>query len=324
MSNMNFPFVVSPYYTGITLSVPPGKMIADLVLPRVPVGGREFKYQVINSGDFYILPDTQVGRKGIPNQVEFGATEEGSFVLDHGLQDLVPQADIDAARSNMHNWDPVAQATINTTRLVNKSREKRVADLIFNTASYTAANRLTLSGSDQWSDPTSDPIDAILAKFDGMLIRPNKGIFGRLGWSKFRLNPKVTSRLGSALYGNTPTTNAAAPPASLQAVADLLELDEIFVGEDWVNTAKKGQTPVMTRVWGKHAAFIHQEPVVSTTEGIATFGYTAEYGNRRTYTTPMAPGTLGVDGGQSVVVGESLREVLTAQDCGFLFSNIIA
>jgi hypothetical protein len=294
-----------------------------MVLPRVGVGGREFKYQVINTADFYILPDTQVGRKGVPNQVEFGTTEQASFVLDQGLQSLIPQEDIDAASSNLFTWDPVAQATINDTRLIAKKREKRVADLIFNTASYTSANRVTLSGSDQWSDATSDPIDAIIAKLDAMLIRPTMGIFGREGWSKFRFHPKVTSRLGSAIYGNTPTTGAAAPPASLQAVADLLELDEILVGEDWINTAKKGQTPSMQRVWGKHAAFLHQEPVVATTEGIATFGYTAEYGTRVTSTNQMRPGELGLRGGLAVVTGESVREVLTAQDCGFLFSNII-
>ena len=39
-------------------------IIADQLLPRVPVGAPEFKYTVYNKGDRFTLQETMVGRKG--------------------------------------------------------------------------------------------------------------------------------------------------------------------------------------------------------------------------------------------------------------------
>ena len=124
------------------------------------------------------------------------------------------------------------------------------------------------------------------------------------------------------LFRSSPTSNAVGAPASVQAVADLLEIDNLLVGESWVNTAKPGQTASLSRVWGKHMAFLHLNPVANTRGNAITFGYTAEYGNRVSGSMPEPK--VGLRGAQRVRVGESVNEIVSASDVGYFFANCVA
>ena len=320
MAYQNFPFPIQQELTAIALAYSNRSYIADLVLPRVPVGSREFKWLQFNRDELFTVPETMVGRKGVPNEVQFGATEVAGFVKDYGLDDLVPNEDLSAAPAG---YDPLGRAVEGTSELIALDREKRVADLVFNTATYPEANRATLSGTSQWSDYTnSDPYSAIMAARDGMLMPFNTGVIGRLAWSKLRVHPKITAALAPSATGNTGTSNAQGAPATLQAVADLLELDQILVGESWINTAKPGQTASLSRVWGKHMALLHINPIASIRGNAISFGYTAEYGNRVSGSIPEPK--VGLRGAQRVRVGESVNEIVAASDVGYYFQNIVA
>ncbi|MGH2845433.1 MAG: phage capsid protein, partial [Thermoleophilaceae bacterium] len=69
------PFPVQPYLTAIAIAYRNPVLIADEVLPRVPVGVQDFKYLKHNLADGFTIPDTKVGRRAKPNEVEFQATE---------------------------------------------------------------------------------------------------------------------------------------------------------------------------------------------------------------------------------------------------------
>lgn len=320
MAYYNAPFPYQPEYTAIALAYRNRSYIADQVLPRVGVGSREFKWLKYNRDEMFTIPETMVGRNGVPNQVEFGATEESSFVKDYGLDDYVPTDDVNTAPPN---YDPLGRAIEGIAELIALDREKRTADLVFNTSTYPAGNVTTLSGSSQWSDTTSDPYSAIMTALDGMIMRPNTWVIGRAAWTKLRVHPKITAALAPSTAGNSATTNANGAPANAQAVADLFELDQIIVGEAWVNTAKKGQTASMSRLWGKHSAFLHINPLASLTNGAGiTFGATAEYGTRVGGTEPDSE--RGLRGSIRCRAGESVRELIVANDVGYYFANCVA
>jgi hypothetical protein len=203
--------------------------------------------------------------------------------------------------------------------LIALGREVRTSNLVFNAATYPVGRKAILSGTSQWNDYTnSNPVDAIMAALDTCLIRPNKAIFGQAVWTKLRQHPKVTASV-VANGGNASVSGAV---LARQAVAELLELDEVLVGEGWVNLAKKGQTANIVRTWGKHAAFIYQAPVITDPEGVPTFGMTAEYGERVSMTWDDP--SIGLRGGTVVKVGESVRELVTAADTGYFFENAVA
>jgi hypothetical protein len=319
MSYINFPFPTQPEYTAIAVAYTNRAFIADSVLPRVPVGKREFKWFEYNRSDMFRIPPTLVSRKGMPTEVEFGGVEKSGFVKDHGLDDFVPFADTEDA---YEGYDPQANAIEGIMELVGLAREKRTADLVFAPGTYPAANRTTLSGTSQWSHADSDPLKAIQDAMDSMLMRPNQLAISRLGWSSLRRHPKVTAQLVPASTGNSSTTNAQGPNASLQAVQDYLELEAIHVGESFYNTAAEGQTANLSRVWGKHCALLYQRPLASLKGQGITFGATAQLGGR--LGGALFDPNRGMRGGYRCRAGEMVDELIIASDCGYFFQDIIA
>jgi hypothetical protein len=316
------PFVVQPQLTAIALTYRNQRLIADDVLPRVPVDSDVFKYSLFNMADGFTVPDSRVGRKSAVNQIDWTATEQTAATQDFALEDPIPMADIrraQAARAvaGVMPIDPEARSTLLLTDLIALGREVRTANLVFNANSYATANKTTLTGTSQWSDPSSDPVNAILTAADSMIVRPNVMVMGRAVWTKLRQHPKVVAAV-FAMGGNA----ASGGVVSLQAVADLLELDRILVGEGFVNTARKGQSPNMVRVWGKHASLMYQAPVLQSAEGTMTFGFTGQWLGR-VAGTRQDP-NVGIEGGVIVRVGERLKELVVANDVGYFFQNAVA
>jgi hypothetical protein len=307
------PFPVQPTLTAIAVAYRNTELIADSVLPRVPVGAQDFKYLRWTQAEHFTVPNTRVGRRSQPNEVEFTATETSASCDDYGLDYPVPQQDIDNAPPN---YDPVGRATEGVADLIELDREIRAAGLVFGAGNYAAANKATLSGTGQWSDFTnSDPVTAILNAFDAMLYRPNVAVLGQAVWTRLSTHPKVCK----AIFGN----NTDAGIVSRQAFAALLELDEVLVGRGWYNTAVKGQTASLARVWGKHAAFVYRNSAASSVSGgVVTYGMTAQYGTRIAGAMPDMK--IGAKGGQRVRVVESVKELMTANDLGYLFTNAVA
>jgi len=312
MSTVLAPFPVTPELTAIAIAYKNSALIADEVLPYIPVGKKEFKYLVYNKADRFTIPDTMVGRKSTPNQVEFGATEETATAVDWGLDDVVPNDDVSNAPPN---YDPLGNATEGIMDLVLLDREKRVADLVFNTGSYTVTtNRSALTGTDKWSDFTnSDPIEDVLVALDKCIMRPNVMVLGNAVWTVLRRHPKVIK----ATNKNSGDSGVAAR----QAVAELLEMEEILVGQGWLNTSKKGQTPTFTRVWGDYCAMIYRNRLANTQRGM-TFGFSARFGSRVSGSLPEPK--IGLRGSTLVRAGESVKELVLAPDLGYLFSTVIA
>lgn len=315
-------FVVNPALTAIAMTYKNGVLIADDVLPRLPVASEVFKYNKYTQADGFTVPDTKVQRKGRVNQIDWSATQITDQTNDYGLEDAIPQKDIDLARAVPGGGiDPLPHSTELISDLVALDREVRAAALVFNAGNYPAANKSTLAGNSQWSfkgddsNVASDPITDILTAMDSMLMRPNIGVAGRAVASALQTNPRIVKAF-NATSGDTGIV-------PLDFIATLFGLDKILVGEGWLNTAKKGQAPAMSRVWGKYFALIHQNRLVASPqqEGV-TFGFTAQFGTRVAMTFEDVD--VGLRGGTRVRVGEAVKELVSASDCGYLFSAAVA
>lgn len=308
------PFPINTSLTAIALSYRNEQLIADAVLPRVGVATDAFKYFKFNRDEAFTVPDTKIGRKSEANMIEFGGTEVTDSTVDFGLKDAVPIKDL--ANAEGTPFDPLGQASLNLSRLVLLDREVRAAAVVFGAGNYAAANKATLSGTGQWSHASSNPLSAILAVFDGMLMRPNKLVLGQAVWTQLRQHAKIIE----AIKGTGAGTNASGT-VTRQQVADLLEIQEVIVGMGFVNTAKKGATASYGRVWGKLAAAIYTEPVTSTS--VTTFGFTAESGGGLRVRDWFDEKT-GTDGAQIVQVVDTCKEVMPANDLGYLWTDAVA
>lgn len=321
------PFVIQPQLTAIAMTYRNAALIADQVLPRVLVASSSFKYSKFTLADGFTIPNTRVGRKSTPDQIDWTASEVPNTVYDYGLDDTIPQEDIDNAAAAQKFYgnrviDPEKRSTTLLADLVALDRENRVANGVngvFVLGNYPAANRVTLSGTGQWSDyVNSNPVTAIMTALDVPVIRPNVLVLGQATWTALRQHPKVTAAAfpmgGNATGGGT--------VAQRQALAALLEIEEIIVGSSWSNTAKPGQAATMTRLWGKHAALIYRAPNVQGTDQV-TFGFTAQWRDRIAGTIQQDP-NVGIYGGTRVRVAESVQEVISANDAAYFFQNAVA
>jgi hypothetical protein len=302
------PYPIDPDLTAIAVAYENKMHIADKVAPRIRVGKQEFKYLKYDDFLNFDIPDTLVGRKGMVNTVEMGGSEVTDSTKDHGLQDGVPQSDID---NKDQRYDPVTDMGMFLRSQIALAREKRVADLVFNQASYLAGLKATLAPGNQFSEVAVNPIPVIAAAMDLPLSPVNKMVFGRPAWTKFRANPFIVK----ACLGNA----GDAGLVTRQQVADLFEVDEVIVGESRGNAARKGQAGVQYRLWGKHIALIHQ-PEISTRE-TAGFTSTFQWGDFVGMQWPDR--NIGLEGGQMIRIGERVKERVVAAQSGYFFENAV-
>lgn len=301
------PFPVVPYLTSIAVNYRNRALIADEVLPRVPVGKQSFRYKKYSLADSFTVPVTRVGRTSAPNQIEFGSDELSAVTRDYALDNPIPNEDIENAAGT--GYDPESRGIEVTTNLILLDREVRAAALVFNAAQYAAANKSTLTNA--WDDKVnSTPIADITTALDSMIMRPNIMVVGQAVATALQTHPDLVK----AFYGNLGDKGIV--PTSF--IAQLFGLDGFFVGQGFLNTAKKGQTPTMARVWGNFASLIYRDSLASADQGVS-FGLTAQWGGR--IAGRLVDQDLGMRGGVRLRVGESVTELITANDLGYLFSN---
>lgn len=305
------PFPVNPVMVAIAIAYRNNALIADEVLPRLPpMGKEEFKYFAYDLAEGFTIPDTKVGRRSRPNEVSFTGTEVTASTEDYGLDDPIPQTDIDNAEVG---FDPRNHSVEQLTNLILLDREVRVSSLLSSTSNYDAANVETLTTGAQFSDPDADVLGIMEDAFNAPVMRPNVATFGQVAWSAFRRHPQVVK----AVHGNS----GDAGMASRAQVAELLEVSKVLVGQARVNTARKGQAASLQQAWGDMVSLIYQDVMANNRNG-TTYGFTAQYKTR--LAGSEYDRDIGLRGGERVRVGESVKEVVSAKSLGYLLLNCVA
>lgn len=312
MSSATDQFTESPALTSIAIAYrnPDYSLIADEVLPRVDVPGRTFKWQNYDEAEAFTIPDTRVGRRSTPNQVELEGTEKDGSVEDFGID--VPLDNATITEANRNGFKPENRATERATNIVMLDREIRVASLITDPNNYHNDHVETLAGTDLFSDPESDPITIIEDLMATCWHKPNQLTFGFRAWRALRKHPKVIK----AVLGNSGDQGRA----TKDQVAELLEVKRILVGESRVNINKPGEAAVLKRAWDNTVSGQFIDRTADTTGGL-TFGFTAQLGKKVAGTLPA---NMGLRGGKLVRSGESVKEFIVANRAGFLIQNAVA
>lgn len=322
------PFTVDPALTAIAVNFmnPAVSLIADRVLPRIDVGGELYKYDYYPPEEIFTVPDTTIGRRGKVPEVEFSAEQRTGTVIDRGLESTIPMTDIESAasqrRQNNSRYDPEARAAEGLKHIVELDRERRVAAIVHAAASYDGDKVETLSGSSQWSHADSDPLDAITEALDSTFIaRPNVGVTSRKVFTKLSKHPVLVE----AILG----TGAKRGVVSAEAMAAMLGLERIEIGDAFVNTARLGQAASYARAWGDHFALLHINGAATNRNGLPTYGFSAEWrvngGNQAMVAGRWdEPGSGGLMGGRKIRVGEFVEEHIMAKSTSFLFRSVIA
>lgn len=325
MSTVNRPFPTNPTLTAISIGYrnPAHTLIHSRALPPVEVLDETFKWTKFPLSEGVTVPELEVGRKGQVGQVEFTGEEESSSIKDYGLDDPIPQSDIEAARraraEKRSTMDPENQATEGLTNLVQLGREVRAAAVVQNPANYDADRKIVLTGGDRFDVfASSDPYGVIDEGMDKTLIyRPNHIIMGQPAWSKIKRHPKLIQAVKGGLTEEGAITKAQ--------FAELFEIpvENFLVGVAQVNLARKGQAVNLSRVWGKSIELLYLDPSKKQADGsVITWGMTAELGSR--IAGSIEDKDIGILGGRRVRVGERVRELVVAKSVGYMIQNAVS
>lgn len=304
----NQQFQANPSMTAIAIAYrnPDIVMIADEVMPRVPVGALAFDWIEYPEAEMFGVPDTRVGPRSAPNQVELSGVKRDASVEDFGID--IPLDNPTIVRAEAAGYDPRNRATEMATNIVLLDREIRVARVVTDPALYHADQKLAATDAD-FFDEDADPFDVVDEMIDKCWMKPNQLTFGHFTWRKFRKHPKVVQ----AVRGSTTSTGVL----TRQEVADAFEVNRILVGSGRVNVARPGLAPTLNRTWGATITGQFIDRTVTPDTGGVTFGFTAVYGSKVAGTKQV---DMGLRGGEMVRSGESVRELVVARRAGFLIS----
>ncbi len=311
MSDLS-PHPIDTALTAIAFGYKNKNYIADMVAPRVMVPSQRFSFMQFKDESFYQMPESRVGRRSTPEELNLESIETPDFCEDHGFDGGVPLADeMNAAAyksvSGGRIYNPMDAQVMQLSEALAIVREKRVADIANNPVSYDPALQILIPNGQKFNEAGGDPISVITESADMPLLPPNQMIFSRPVWTKFRKLPQIVE----AIKG----TGADQGLVTRQQVAELFEMEEVLVGDTRGNISRPGQPANLSRLWGNNIILAHKSAVMNATDA-PTFMATFEWGMRSV--TSWFEKNMGVRGGTKCRVYESVRERVVASQGGFL------
>ena len=287
----------------------PKAAVASVLFPIVPVGLRAGRIISFGPDDFKLV-NTARAPGANTKRIQFGYAGENYSLVDYRLEGAVPN-ELQEEASNGPGIDLSSNAVRRVQNIMALEREKQAADLARNEARYGAGNKETLSGTSQWSDPASDPFTDIMDGKESIRAkigeRPNVLTLGPKVLTALRTHPKVLDRLSTA---------SDRPPATLQQLQALFELQQIVEGEAVYHDGSQFQD-----VWGKDAILAYTTPARMQEMGSPSFGYTYQLEGR-----PMVEEGYPDRNANSwfYPVTDAYQPVLAGATAGFLFKSAVA
>lgn len=294
--------VIDPLVTAVARGYEsPESSVANVLFPIVPVGQRAGTIIVFGKEQFDII-DSRRAPGASTKRVQFAYGDEKFSLADFRLEAIVPM-EIQEEAAAVPGLDLISMYVRKTQDRMALERENEAALLARNAANYAASNKVTLSGTDLWTSPNSNPFVLLEAAKEAIRKkigkRPNVLELGPTVLRALRTHPKVLDRLSTA-------TDRA--PATVEQLQALLEIPQIIEGGAIYN-ASGG----FADVWGNDAILAYVAHKSMQEMGNQCFGYTyqligrpmAEEGyddrNRNSwivpYTDARAPYLVGANGG---------------------------
>lgn len=257
--------VVDPVLSTVAQGYKNNEMVASYLFPAVPVNLRGGNVITFGKEGFMLYASQRAPGENT-KRVRFGFAGAPFALVDYSLEGLVPM-EVQEEAMNGPGIDMGAGAVGEVSAIMALRLEKQAADIARAAASYAAANKITLSGTGQWSDfsGTSDPIASIETAKEAVRAatgkRPNTIVMGAVVMAKLKQHPKIVDRIKY-------TGRDVATPellASLFGVERVVSGDSIYSND--AGTA-------FTDVWGKDVVVAYTQLGSLQSGGLPSYGYT--------------------------------------------------
>lgn len=240
---------IDRYLTNFSRQVSNEGFIAERCCTVVPVRKDSDKFATYGNDHLRVVNDERAPGSS-PNEVDYTVGSESYSLVEHTLRDSVPDEERDNADEP---FAPYEDATLNVQERIRIRLEKHAATQLFTSTNWN--NKVTLSGTDQWSDfDNSDPFDVIQAAKSSVLSKairkPNLIVVGQQVFDKLINHPDIIDRVKY-------TSSASITP---EILARLFDVDQFLVGSAVENASTEGQTDNLSYIWGKHCFIGYRAP----------------------------------------------------------------
>lgn len=256
--------VVDPILSTVAQGYKHNEMVASALFPQVGVPLRGGNIITFAKEDFMLYASGRAPGENT-KRVSFGYTGSAYALVDYSLEGQVP-IEIMQEGQNGPGIDHAAMAVNKVSAIMALRLEKQAADIARTAGSYASGNKVTLSGTGQWSDftGTSQPIQNIETAKDAVRAatgkRPNTIVMGAAVLAKLRQHPVVVDRM----------KYTGRDVATLEILASLFGVQQVLVG-DAVYASDAG---VFSDVWGKDVVVAYTELGSVADMGAPSYGYT--------------------------------------------------
>lgn len=305
--------ISDPLRTAIAQEYRNQALIGSIIMPVHAVGRSEFKYLVVDpKKEAFKAADAAVSATGIPNSIELELAELTGETKDWALQASVSNKKIEEAPEG---YDHLDKLTETVTKNIWLGHEVRVMKQVKKESNYGVVWDFAAAGNKKLSDATADMPRQIKEALNASIISTNKLTLSNDIAFKLFTHASIIKAISAS-----GTDSGIATP---QAVADLLGLEEILVGNAFHNTSTKGANASLSRIWTGTMAghFIDSGANPAMGEQDPTWGFTPQ--SYALETSNFTDGIAGTRGKSGVKVATEMNELVTAKDAGVFFKNIL-
>jgi hypothetical protein len=239
-----------------------GSLIADDYAPIVPTDQYNFKYPRFDDSALTLFNTNRAFGERIKHFSWDFSTDLAS-ISEQAIAYKLTKESLRTAGVTGVNLDQMATRKVKYA--LDLVREYDISQLISNPANFPTGNKVTLSGSTQWSDPSSTPgldIDrARTAIFDKCGYYPNVTVASLNAFKALQRHPETTGRF----RGNSNSMNNFF--ATEKAIAEAYGLGKLLIG----NAAYRPEGAPLT------------DPRLKMYTNLIWMGYVAEFGDKSSY-----------------------------------------
>jgi hypothetical protein len=227
--------------------------IATKVFPVIDVASA--------AGNFGKLPLEQLLQERDTARASGSGYSRGNWTFDpatyvtqeHGAEEPVDDND---ANNYAEYFDVEMVSTMRAFSSVLRNAEKRVADAVFNTTTWTGSS-LTTAITNEWDDaanavPITDVEAAVGKIYDNSGLWANALVINRKVFRNLRNCASVIDRINSAGAGNPSKPS----DVTVDMLKQVFDLEHILVAGASRNSAKEGQTASPVQIWSNEYAMV--------------------------------------------------------------------
>lgn len=232
------------------------EFIGHLLFPRVSIPNRSMRVIRFGKEAFRML-NTRRAPGAEKKRVQYGYASDPVALIQDALEGVVPVERQEEA-SSIPGID-LGQGAVNMVMdVIDLGHEHEAAQLARTRGNYAASNRAVLTGSDRWSDPSSDPsadVDEAKETIRRKIGRyPNTLTLGASAFNALKRHPKIKEQ-----FKYTSSSSLTA-----EMLAAYFDVARVIVGKAVYLPETAADDALAQDVWGDDAILAYVWPPATT------------------------------------------------------------